>query len=217
FIMDYSKIKINVNGVGYNYSGQYYHMTVSSTSRNEFQTGFGVITPPGYYDRGGVFWHIYINSTNRDGWAAGFGVITLANCYESDFYKLLTYLNDNARNNKNLQNEIDTLKKKNDELQNKIKEQEGIYQELKNVEKQAEECLNIIQKTFEEKLDNLVETTFKRSEKTRKFDSKKTDTIVYKLHRCLYHLDEVNYDNYENKNENERLDRLVNECKKLNN
>ncbi|CAG8476480.1 4153_t:CDS:2 [Cetraspora pellucida] len=47
-------------------------------------------------------------------------------------------------------------------LQNKIKEYEGIYQDLENIEKQAEECLNIAQvdynkdSTLKQKMNDII-------------------------------------------------------------
>ncbi|CAG8551249.1 17196_t:CDS:2, partial [Cetraspora pellucida] len=107
----------------------------------------------------------------------------------SDFLKVLQFLDNKGQNNKNLQNEINKLKNENDELQNKIKEQEGIYQELENVKKQAEECLNTIKinydkdATLEQKMNDIINFCKESIQKPlfRAFNKKVFCTKFYKI------------------------------------
>ncbi|CAG8802302.1 13103_t:CDS:2, partial [Racocetra persica] len=161
----------------------------------------------------------------------GFGVIINPSFYQSNFLKLLEWLNNNRANNKeiaelnqknkdlenqiaelnqknkdlenqntdlnqknknlenqntelnqkvkDLENQNAKLEQKNNALQNQIKDQENIFQKLKKVEQQVEQCLTVLRTevnkdtTLDQKMNELVELCKEFGKELPNFRSKR--------------------------------------------
>ncbi|CAG8810640.1 6376_t:CDS:2, partial [Racocetra fulgida] len=101
---------------------------------------------------------------------------------------------------------------------------ESVYERMKSKHKKIDQCMEIMEikeKTFEQKLDELLHECFTRNqerkkqkgEKTREFDPKYSDSTVEKIQRCLFHLDIDGA--YDNNDEEYNLEKILETYKKL--
>ncbi|CAG8708018.1 6768_t:CDS:2, partial [Ambispora leptoticha] len=97
-------------------------------------------------------------------------------------------------------------------------ENESIYERMKSKHKKIDQCIEIMgikEKTFEQKLNELLRDSFTRrqerkkqkGEETKEFDPKYSDSIVEKMQRCLFHLDVNNA--YDNNDEEYNLEKIL--------
>ncbi|CAG8830504.1 25151_t:CDS:2, partial [Racocetra persica] len=93
------------------------------------------------------------------------------------------------------------------------KENESSYEKMKSRHKKIDRCMDLMrikELTFEKKLERLLHECFLRRQEKRKQEKKETkefnpnyfDTIVQKMQRCLYYLENVYYSDNEDDNLN---------------